>query len=113
MKELRSNDAMQICLFDKGAGFVVLHREDAIGKLREQIGEAKVCSVDPTNALTRKFQQTIRQFKKDKKLDMELFRQMYPSDAVPPRLYGLVKAHKPTKRIPYANCGIHTRCAVL
>ena len=31
----------------------------------------------------------------------ELYRKLYPSDAIPPRAYGQCKAHKPTKNYPF------------
>jgi len=44
--------------------------------------------------------QEISRLKKEGKINKKLFYQLYPSDAVPPRLYGFVKAHKPTKNYP-------------
>ena len=55
---------------------------------------------DPTDTLKNKFQRTISALKKEEKIDTMLFRNIYPSDAVPPRLYGFVKAHKPNKQYP-------------
>ena len=100
LRELREGNDLKVYPFDKGTGFAIMQKDDAISKLREQIGDAKVCDCDPTDKLTGKFQRVIRQLKKDGKNDINLFREMYPSDAVPPRMYGLVKAHKPSKGYP-------------
>ena len=32
-----------------------------------------------------------------------LYRELYPSDGIPPRLYGQIKAHKVTKNYPMRN----------
>ena len=69
-------------------------------KIREQLGEAKVSTSDPTKSLTKKFQRELLQLRKDDKIDTKLFFDMYPSDAVPPRMYGLLKVHKPQKDYP-------------
>ena len=100
LRELRESDHLKVYPYDKGTGFVVLEKEDAASKLCEQLQEAKECQSDPTDKLTRKFQRVARELKKDGKIDVKTFREIYPSDAVPPRLYGLVKAHKPEKDYP-------------
>ena len=74
--------------------------EERLQKLKEQLGDAKISASDPTQRLTKKFQATLRQMRKDNKIDSKLFYEMYPSDAVPPRMYGMVKAHKPQKNFP-------------
>ena len=47
-----------------------------------------------------KFQREISALLKDEKIDKLMFYKLYPSDAIPPRLYGFVKAHKPTRQYP-------------
>jgi len=47
-----------------------------------------------------KFQRAISKLKKDNKIDKHTFYKLYPSDAIPPRLYGYLKAHKPQKNFP-------------
>ena len=54
---------------------------DNISKIEEQLGKSKIIDYDPTNLLTRKFQ-------------------IYPSDCIPPRLCGTLKAHRPEKNYP-------------
>ena len=71
-----------------------------ISKIREQIGDARIIRSDPTSSLVCKFQKEISRLKKEKKIDVRTFHRLYPSDAVPPRLYGLLKAHKPEKNYP-------------
>ena len=100
LRELREDTDMQVYLYDKGTGFVVFQKDDAMSKIREQIGDAKVCIRGPTDKLTKKFQRVTSKLRKDGKIDDKTFHKIYPSDAVPPRLYGLVKAHKPEKGYP-------------
>ena len=38
--------------------------------------------------------------RKQEKLTNSQFYEIYPSDAVPPRMYGMLKAHKPQKQYP-------------
>jgi len=100
LHELKNNPAVDIYQFDKGSGFALLNKEDAISKIKDQLGEAKVISKDPTNSLTKKFQSTLSSLRKEDKLNNKTFYAMYPSDAIPPRMYGMLKAHKPQKDYP-------------
>ena len=77
-----------------------MSKDDAISKIREQLGEAKVTNNDPTKTLTKKFQNVLSALRKQEKLTNSQFYEMYPSDAVPPRMYGMLKAHKPQKHYP-------------
>ena len=56
LKELRAQKDTQIFPFDKGAGFAVLNKEDALVKMSEELGEAKIIDNDPTKTLLTKFQ---------------------------------------------------------
>ena len=100
LKELQQNTEIKVVPFDKGTGFVVLKSEDMFQKIKDQLGEAKEIQKDPTQSLTKKFQSIISSLKKEDKIDKKLFYSMYPSDPIPPRLYGLIKAHKPSKDYP-------------
>ena len=100
LRELKDNDDIKVVPFDKGIGFAVLTKTDMVKKMQEHLGEAKVVAKDPTNTLVVKFQRELARLKKDNKIDHRCHQQMYPSDAVPPRLYGFVKAHKPSKDFP-------------
>ena len=69
-------------------------------KMKEQIPSTTVITEDPTNALVKKFQVQISKLKKDDKISKFTFYEMYPSDAIPPCMYGMIKAHKPNKQYP-------------
>ena len=98
--ELKNDDNIKIVPFDKGTGFALLSSGEMFRKIEEQLGEAKEIEKDPTKNLVTKFQKEISKLKKEDKIDKTEFYSMYPSDAIPPRLYGLVKAHKMSKGYP-------------
>ena len=101
LKELRKkNNTTVIYPFDKGAGFAVLDKQDALSKMEEQLGVATKIDIDPTKALLSKFQRTLLKLKKEGKFTANEYREIYPSDAIPPRMYGMIKAHKPGKGFP-------------
>ena len=90
--------------FNKGSGFVVLSEgdgiRDGINKIEEQIGKAKVIDEDPTQEYTSKIQKHLCKLRKEKKFTDKEYFEIYPSDPIPPRLYGTVKVHKPEKNYP-------------
>ena len=94
---MKHDKNISIYPFDKGTGFVVIKEEDAIRKIEEQIGKSKIIDHDPTPTLLKKFQKELAKLKKENKFDNKTYFKLYPSDAIPPRLYGVIKAHKPEK----------------
>ena len=55
LKQIRQiNNNTKVYPFDKGSGFVVLSEGDAIKKIEEQLGKAKVIDEDPTQKCTSK-----------------------------------------------------------
>ena len=100
LKELKTDEEIDIYPYDKGAGLVRIKRSDAIVKIEEQIGNTEIITKDPTPTLARKFQTTLREFHKQNKLTDTEYKKLYPSDPVPPRMYGVIKAHKPEKDYP-------------
>ena len=77
-------------------GFALLNDIDDISKIEEQLGKLKIIDCDPTSFLTAKFQRLLRKLEKEDKFD----KKTYPSNCIPPRLYGTLKAHKPEKNYP-------------
>ena len=101
LKEIwQINNNTKVYPFDKGSGFVVLSEGDAIKKIEEQLGKAKVIDEDPTQKYTSKIQKHLCKLRKEKKFTDKEYFEIYPSDPIPPRLYGTVKAHKPEKNYP-------------
>ena len=98
LKELKSDNENAIYPFDKGSGLVMLPKETAKEKIREQMGDSKIVNKDPTDSFARKIQSEIRKVKS--KLTIAQYRDIYPSDPIAPRMYGAIKAHKPEKNYP-------------
>ena len=100
LKELQKNDKIRVHEFDKGCGFAIVTNDTAKEKIEEQLGKAKKAKIDPTSRLTNKIQKKICNLRKENKFTNNTYFELYPSDPVPPRLYGTVKAHKPEKNFP-------------
>ncbi|MBY0580672.1 MAG: hypothetical protein K2P53_03190, partial [Rickettsiales bacterium] len=98
LKEIKSCNTISIYPFDKGSGFVRINKIEALQKIEEQLGKSKIINYDPTQKILRKIQNTLRNLKT--KFTKNEYRSIYPSDATPPRLYGVIKAHKPTNNYP-------------
>ena len=94
LKELSQSTGNKFHSYDKGTGYVILNNKDAIGKIEEEIGESVVSDTDPTSALTSKFQKHLATLCKQQKFETRTYFKFYPSDLIPPRLYGVIKAHK-------------------
>ena len=100
LKQLKNDQQMKVYPFDKGIGFVLVNDIDDISKIEEQLGKSKIIDCEPTSLLTGKFQRLLRKLKKEDKFDKKTYSLVYPSDCIPPRLYGTLKAHKPEKNYP-------------
>ena len=61
----------------------ILNNKDTIQNIAEQIGEFVVSNIDPISALTNKIQKHLATLRKQ--------------NSSSPRLYGVIKAHKPEK----------------
>ena len=68
--------------------------------IEEQIGESVVSYTDPKSTLISKIQKHLATLRKQQKFETRTYSQLYPSDPIPPRLYGAIKAHKPEKCYP-------------
>ena len=69
-------------------------------KIEEQLGKATKAKIDPTSRLTNKIQKKLCKLRKENKFTNKTYFELYPSDPIPPRLYGTIKAHKPEKNFP-------------
>ena len=63
--------------FDKGSGFVILSEGDAIKKIEEQLGKAKVINEDPTQKYTNKIQKHLCKLRKGKKFTDKEYSEIY------------------------------------
>ena len=98
LKEIRQiNNNTKVYPFDKCLGFVVLSEGDAIRKIEEQLGKAKVIDEDPTQKYTSKIQKHLCKLRKEKKFTDKEYFEIHPSYPISTRLYGTVKVHKHEK----------------
>ena len=74
-----------------------MEEEDAIKRIDEQIGKLITIDYDPTITLLNMVQKELAKLRKEGKFDNKTYYKVYPSDAIPPRLYVVVKAHKSKK----------------
>lgn len=88
VKKIKGNQDIDIYPYDKGSGFVRISRTDALAKIENEIGETVLVAKDPTQNILKKFQKLLSTINKELKLPYREYMQIYPSDAVPPRLYG-------------------------
>ena len=100
LKEMKDDPDISIYPFDKGTGLVRLKTEEAINKIREQIGDTDIVERDPTDTFARDIRNALAPLNKKGRFTKKEYESIYPSDAIPPRMYGLVKAHKPEKNYP-------------
>ena len=100
MTEIKKDENISIYSFDKGSGFVRIKTEDALAKIREQVGETKILDHDPTPTFARNIRNVLCEMNKKKKFTKAEYEKIYPSDPIPPRMYGSIKAHKPEKGYP-------------
>ena len=98
LEKLKEDPELKVVSYDKGVGFALMEKDEMFSKIAAELGEAKVMKKDPTNTLVTKVQRVVSKLHKDNKIDKQTFYSMYPSDAIPPRLYGAIKAHKPKKK---------------
>ena len=97
---MKNNKDTRIYPFDKGTRFAVLPEKRGMQKIEEQLGKAEIAENDPTLKFTNKIQKILCRLRKEKKFADKEYFQIYPSDPIPPRLYGTIKAHKPEKNYP-------------
>ena len=100
LKELQKDGKLRVHEFDKGCGFAIVTNDTAKETIEEQLGKATKAKIDPTSRLTNKIQKNLGKLRKENKFTNKTYFELYPSDPIPPRLYGTIKAHKPEKNFP-------------
>ena len=98
--QMKSNKGKAIYPFKRGYEFVVLAEKNAMQRIEEQLAKVKLTENDPTLKFTNKIQKILCRLRKEKKFTDKEYFEIYPSDPIPPRLYGTIKAHKPEKNCP-------------
>ena len=87
--------------FDKGCGLAIVTNDTAKEKKEEQLGKATKAKRDPTSRLTNKIQKKLCKLRKENKFTNKTYFELYPSDPIPPHLYGTIKLRKPEKTSPH------------
>ncbi|XP_065665425.1 uncharacterized protein LOC136086859 [Hydra vulgaris] len=100
LKDIKEHKLVDIYPFVKGNGFVRIEHEKALERIRDQIGQTKGLSEDPTSSYAIKIKTYLSQLNKKQRFSKTEYDSIYPSDPIPPRMYGLIKAHKPEKAYP-------------
>ena len=90
LKELSQNTENKVYSYDKGTGFVILKKRDAIRKIEEQIRESVVSNTDSTSAVTSKIQKHLANLGKQQKFETRTYS----------RLYGVIKPTNVKNFIP-------------
>ena len=103
LNEIRKDNEIAIYPFDKGSGLVRISNDEANKRIIEQIGNATIITEDPTPAFATKIRNILCKINKRKRFSKSEYELIYPSDAIAPRMYGSIKAHKPEKNYPMRN----------
>ena len=74
--------------------------EEWIKRIEAQIGQSNIIDYDPTTTLLNKLQKELAKLRKEGKFDNKTYYKAYPSDPIPPPLYGVIKAHNLGKKYP-------------
>ena len=97
LAELKKDQSRVILTADKGVAMVVMDKEDYKKKaqtLLEDRGTYKIVKGDPTNRMKTKLINLIKKIKSEGGINDNQYRKLYPTGAVPPKFYGLLKVHK-------------------
>ena len=100
MKEIKEDKNISIYPFDKGSGFVRINNDKAISKIQEQLGDTILLDTDPTPSFATEVRTTLCDLNRKKRFTKNEYNRLYPSDPIPPRMYGTIKAHKVEKGYP-------------
>ena len=99
LREIINDKEISIYPFVKGSGFVRIKKDYALEKICDQIGKTKILATDPTQSFTQKVKKILSQMNKNNRFTKKEYENIYPSDPIPPRMYGSIKAH-PEKNYP-------------
>ena len=65
-----------------------------------RIGNTKIIDYHPTPSFATDIKTTLSELRKKRRFTDKEYEKIYPSDPLPPRMYGTVKAHKKEKNFP-------------
>ena len=82
---------------DKGVAMVIMDQEEYTNKAQASLQDTntyKVLPKDPTTQLKNKLITLLKDIKQTGGLSTQKYKQLYPTNAVPLKFYGLPKIHK-------------------
>ena len=95
--ELKKDQSRVILTVDKGVAIIIMDKEEYQEKakaLLEDKGSYKALKTDPTSRTKSKMINLLKKIKSERDIDDILYKNLYPTGAVPPKFYGLPKIHK-------------------
>ena len=97
LKELKEDKSGIILTTEKGVALVIMEKDEYIKKPEEILNTEtyKKIPADPTNKQKNRLINILKNIKAEGGLNEETYRRLYPTGAVSPKLYGLLKVHKP------------------
>ena len=96
LEEMRKDKNRIIIMADKGVSMMVMDREDYIRKAEELLSQPtyKPIPTDPTTKYRNTLISLLKTIKTKGRINVVIFRRLYPTGAGPPEFYGLPKVHK-------------------
>nr|WBB44924.1 reverse transcriptase [Chrysogorgia stellata] len=101
LANLRKNRDIVICKPDKGTGVVILDKTDYNSKMLDILKDnykfrkmGELPHYDKTNTIERNLQSLLLSLKKSGQIDEDFYKEVRPTGAERPRMYGLPKVHK-------------------
>ena len=97
LTQLKEDNNRVTLTVDKGVAMVVMDQQDYSNKaqaLLQDTNTYKVLPKDPTRQLKNKLISLLKNIHQTGGLSTQKYKQLYPTSAVPPKVYGLPKIHK-------------------
>ena len=109
IRELKKDRDHIVLTADKGVAMVIMDRQDYISKANNLLSQNTYRSIqwDPTNTIKNKLINILKRIKSQTGLNNQMYKAMYPTGCVLPKIYGLPKLHKPDTplRPMVSSCG--------
>ena len=88
LSQLRRDKDRVILTVDKGVAMVVMDREDYINKAKDLLAQLayRAIPADPTNKIKAQLITKLRRIKKDTNMDEGMYKAVYPTGCVPPKV---------------------------
>ena len=97
LQNLKQDKSIIVSRLDKDNGVVVMNKSSCLSKMYDILSDNtkfQSCKLDNNISYLAKFQRFLRSLKAKGILDNDDYKQLYPSSASTPAMYGLPKVHK-------------------